>query len=96
MDEIANSASLANLEPSGFKNVVYANARRRYLMPATDMNRVSPAVKSLKKEQARQSTISTEEQLQKGLEDSFPASDPVSITSTAIPTGRTDADEKIH
>lgn len=26
-----------------------------------------------------------EEELQEGLEDSFPASDPVSVTSTAIP-----------
>ena len=29
-----------------------------------------------------------EEQLDQGLEDSFPASDPVSITSSAIPTGK--------
>lgn len=28
-----------------------------------------------------------EEQLDEGLRDSFPASDPVSVTSTAIPTG---------
>jgi hypothetical protein len=30
-----------------------------------------------------------EEQLDQGLEDSFPASDPVSVTSTAIPGDRT-------
>jgi hypothetical protein len=29
-----------------------------------------------------------EEQLDEGLEDSFPASDPVSITTSAIPTGK--------
>jgi hypothetical protein len=29
-----------------------------------------------------------EEQLDQGLEDTFPASDPVSITSSAIPTGK--------
>jgi hypothetical protein len=29
-----------------------------------------------------------EEQLDQGLEDSFPASDPVSVTSSAIPTGK--------
>jgi hypothetical protein len=28
-----------------------------------------------------------EEELEEGLEDSFPASDPVSVTSTAIPGG---------
>jgi hypothetical protein len=29
-----------------------------------------------------------EDQLAQGLEDSFPASDPVSVTSSAIPTGK--------
>lgn len=29
--------------------------------------------------------LTLEEQLQEGLEDSFPASDPVSVTTTAIP-----------
>ncbi len=44
--------------------------------------------------EARQSVRATgdqddmEEQLDQGLEDSFPASDPVSITSSAIPTGK--------
>lgn len=31
--------------------------------------------------------LTLEEQLQEGLEDSFPASDPVSVTYTAIPGG---------
>ena len=67
-------------------------------MTHADTSKISPAVTSLKKEQANQSTTSPEEQLQKGLEDSFPASDPVSATSTAIPTGRTDAEDakKVH
>ncbi|HXV30030.1 MAG TPA: hypothetical protein VD840_06845 [Sinorhizobium sp.] len=34
-----------------------------------------------------------EEQLDEGLEDSFPASDPVSITISTVPTGRVDSDE---
>ena len=59
-------------------------------MTVENSTKASPAVASLKKEQARQSSVSTEEQLQKGLEDSFPAIDQVSATSTAIPTGRAD------
>lgn len=55
--------------------------------------KTSPAVKSLRKEQAGQAGASQEEQLQKGLEDSFPASDPVSATSSSIPTGRTDPEK---
>jgi hypothetical protein len=41
--------------------------------------------------EARQSVRASgdqDEQLDQGLEDSFPASDPVSITSSAIPTGK--------
>jgi hypothetical protein len=53
----------------------------------------SPAVRSMLKEQASQRTASTEEALDRGLEDSFPASDPVSATQTAVPAGRADADE---
>lgn len=48
----------------------------------------SPAVKSLLKEQAahrRKSPEELEEELQEGLEDTFPASDPVSPTGTSIP-----------
>jgi hypothetical protein len=48
----------------------------------------SPAVKSLRKEQAaeREKTPEQlEEELEEGLKDTFPASDPVSPTSTAIP-----------
>ena len=52
----------------------------------------SPAVKSLEIEKARQRDAKKSE-LDKGLEDSFPASDPVSSTVSTIPTGRADADE---
>lgn len=44
----------------------------------------SPAVKSLEKEQREDIA---EEELEEGLEDTFPASDPVSVTSSAIPGG---------
>ena len=44
--------------------------------------RKTPAVRSL--EQERHHEIE-EEELEEGLEDTFPASDPVSITSTTIP-----------
>jgi hypothetical protein len=48
----------------------------------------SPAVKSLEREQAKQDRASDREQeLEEGLEDTFPASDPVSVTSTAHPGG---------
>lgn len=43
----------------------------------------SPAVRSLQREQAAQKRPSKEKQLDRGLEDSFPASDPVSVISTS-------------
>ena len=42
----------------------------------------TPAVRSLELEKQREIE---EEELEEGLEDTFPASDPVSITSTSIP-----------
>ena len=42
------------------------------------------AVRSLENERHREIE---EEELEEGLEDTFPASDPVSITSTSIPGG---------
>ena len=53
----------------------------------------SPAVESLKQEQARQRERIGKGELDKGLEDTFPASDPLSVTSTSIPSGRTDTDK---
>jgi hypothetical protein len=37
----------------------------------------------------RNDAAELEEQLEEGLEDTFPASDPVSTTTTSIPTGTT-------
>ena len=49
----------------------------------------SPAVKSLEREQSRQAHLSPkqeqEEELEEALEDTFPASDPISVISTSIP-----------
>ena len=45
----------------------------------------SAAVRSLEHEQHEES--SAEEELEEGLEDTFPASDPVSITGTSISGG---------
>ncbi|TIX90674.1 hypothetical protein [Rhizobium sp. P44RR-XXIV] len=56
-------------------------------------NRKSPAVESMKQEQAEQRRKTAKGSLEKGLEDTFPASDPVSTTSPGIPSGRADADE---
>lgn len=53
---------------------------------------LSPAVASLLNEQNLQ-RIRGKSSLDQGLEDSFPASDPVSQTSSSIPSGRTDLDE---
>jgi hypothetical protein len=46
----------------------------------------SPAVEALIQDQARQSN-ERESDLETGLKDTFPASDPVSATITSIPTG---------
>jgi hypothetical protein len=43
----------------------------------------SPAVRYLHEEQARQASADAKGKLQKGLEDTFPASDPVSATTTS-------------
>ncbi len=51
--------------------------------------RKSPAVKSLEREKRRQKQDGDlrEEELDEGLEDTFPASDPVSVTSSSVPGG---------
>lgn len=57
-------------------------------MTTAEMKKIekSPAVKSLRKEQAQQARQRTskgqEDDLDRGLKDSFPASDPVSVTNT--------------
>jgi hypothetical protein len=57
-----------------------------------DDPRHSPAVKSMRKAQAEQRSQGAKGVLNESLEDTFPASDPVSMTSTAISSGRTDTD----
>ncbi|MDQ2632911.1 MAG: hypothetical protein M3Y78_04150 [Pseudomonadota bacterium] len=54
-----------------------------------DDTKKSPAVKSLEREKRRQKHAADagEEELEEGLEDTFPASDPVSVTSSSIPGG---------
>jgi hypothetical protein len=47
----------------------------------------------MENEQALQRDRAADSDLDKGLEDSFPASDPVSMTGTSIPSGRTDPDQ---
>ncbi|MFC3073198.1 hypothetical protein [Shinella pollutisoli] len=54
-------------------------------------NSNSPAVQSLRREQAGQAARSSKSRLQEGLEETFPASDPVSVTHTA--TAGADPDE---
>ncbi|MDQ0456365.1 hypothetical protein [Rhizobium paknamense] len=56
----------------------------------------SPAVESLEHEKASQRLDKPGNDLQKGLEDTFPASDPVSITQTSQPAGRVDRDDAEH
>ncbi|TCL66317.1 hypothetical protein [Rhizobium sp. BK251] len=60
--------------------------------------RKSPAVQSMLKEQAQQRDAAEKSTLDRGLEDTFPASDPVAATNTAVPAGRADADEveRVH
>ncbi|WP_412178897.1 hypothetical protein [Rhizobium sp. TRM96647] len=54
-----------------------------------DNEKASPAVKSMRKEQAEQKRRPPGE-LEQGLEHTFPASDPVSVTRSSIPTGQVD------
>lgn len=45
----------------------------------------TPAVRSLEEEQRNEAAITDEEELESGLEGTFPASDPISVVSTSIP-----------
>jgi hypothetical protein len=45
----------------------------------------TPAVRSLEKEQREETAPTPEEELEEGLEGTFPASDPLSSISTSIP-----------
>jgi hypothetical protein len=68
-------------------------------MTTTEMKKTdtSPAVKSLRKEQEaqrRDDKMSAEEKLERGLKDSFPASDPVAVASPTIKSGEPDKVKK--
>lgn len=52
----------------------------------------SPAVQSMRKEQAEQRQQARKGELDRGIEGTFPASDPVSATHTSIPAGRSDVE----
>ncbi|MCV9943190.1 hypothetical protein [Rhizobium sp. BT-175] len=52
----------------------------------------SPAVQSMRNEQAEQRKQPRKGELDKAIEDTFPASDPVSATHTSIPAGRSDVE----
>ncbi|PTM91419.1 hypothetical protein [Mycoplana dimorpha] len=56
-----------------------------------DMPECSDEMTCRRSARATGDTDTMEEELDEGLEASFPASDPVSITTSAIPAGRTDA-----
>lgn len=58
-------------------------------MPDPDQ---SPAVESLRNERARQFKKLRRDDLDKALEQTFPASDPVSVAHTSVPSGRADTD----
>jgi len=58
-----------------------------------NQSKKTSAVESMEQEQAKQRKKGAKGHLDKGLEDTFPASDPVSTTSTGIPSGRTDTYE---
>ena len=60
---------------------------------AGDKENESPAVISLRSARAAHDTATLEEELDEGLESSFPASDPVSATVSSIPSGRADTEE---
>ncbi|WP_426240657.1 hypothetical protein [Pararhizobium sp. DWP1-1-3] len=59
----------------------------------SDSTGESPAVISLRSARAAGDTGTLEEQLDEGLESSFPASDPVSVTVSTIPGGRAAAED---
>ena len=56
----------------------------------------SPAVEAYENEQAAQRDRHPETELDRGLKDTFPASDPVSTTITAIPAGTVAPTESVR
>lgn len=55
------------------------------LKPAERKAAKTAAVRSLEKQQRNETASTPEEELEAGLEGTFPASDPVSAVSTSIP-----------
>lgn len=53
----------------------------------------SPAVASLRSAREAHDRRELDDELDAGLDGTFPASDPVSATSTSIPSGRADSDK---
>ena len=74
------------MEQNGHSSVEIRQRRRNDL----ESHRSSPAVESLKQEQKKRPP---KDALNEGLKETFPGSDPVSVTTTSIPAGRTDAEE---
>ncbi|TCQ28194.1 hypothetical protein C8J33_101828 [Rhizobium sp. PP-CC-3G-465] len=66
-----------------FKKVPMTGGENGDFRPTEDEE--SPAVQSVRQEKA---SGEGKDALEEGLEDTFPASDPVSVTETAIPGGR--------
>ncbi len=81
-----SEASRSTEEPA----IEQAQASEQGTLDGTSGEPVSPAVISLQSARAAQDTGTLEEQIDEGLESSFPASDPVSATVSSIPGGRTD------
>lgn len=66
---------------AGLRGSAYSRWSER-IEEAELANEKTPAVEALEAEQARQRSVNP---LEEGLEDTFPASDPVSATTTAMP-----------
>jgi hypothetical protein len=81
LSDIIN-ADLAEVARSGSSAPALAERPDRAVV---DGDEVSPAVASLRKAREEQGASSPEEQLEEGLQASFPASDPVSVSSSTIP-----------
>ncbi|WJH38623.1 hypothetical protein N7E02_04305 (plasmid) [Aliirhizobium terrae] len=54
------------------------------------------AVKSVEAEKAAESRKSKEEKLDEGLKETFPASDPVSVSTPTKPAGSPDTDRGVN
>jgi ElaB/YqjD/DUF883 family membrane-anchored ribosome-binding protein len=99
---VMDLSRFANRYDAGFRTFVCRQqAVSKLIQPLrltevyVDNESISPAVLSLLNEQAEQSAKRTT-RLEKGLEDTFPASDPVSITHTVTATGSKAVEAEPH